>query len=146
MTIIIAVIVIVVVIILIAAKNSDSTPAPTVDAPTTEESSDAPVYAKYLRFKIAGLNHRRGIADYLGKFRGELVPEPTNKHDKNAIAILCDGKRVGYIPADETDEVRALGMEFPIVVYCEIFDEYDEDDEGNERRYFWGTADIELPE
>lgn len=146
MIIIVVVIVIVVAIILVAAKNSDSTPAPTVDVPTTEPSSDAPVYAKYLRFKIAGLNHCRGIADYLGKFRGELVPEPTNKHDKNAIAILCDGKRIGYIPADETDEVRALGMEFPIVVYCEIFDEYDEDDEGNERRYFWGTADIELPE
>lgn len=38
----------------------------------------------------------------------ELVPEPTNEHDPNAIAVYVDGAHVGYVPASETGEVRQL--------------------------------------
>ena len=35
-----------------------------------------------------------------------LVPEPTNKFDPNAIAVLYKGNVAGYIPKDDTDETR----------------------------------------
>ena len=42
-------------------------------------------------------------SDFLYRIREdvvELVPEPTNPHDKNAIKILMDGVLIGYVPAD----------------------------------------------
>lgn len=38
----------------------------------------------------------------------ELIPEPTNEHDPDAIAVYVDGAHVGYVPASETGEVRQL--------------------------------------
>lgn len=102
------------------------------------------IYATYLRFKIAGINHRKRIRDYVGKCRGYIQPEPKNKYDQNAIAIYAeDGHQLGYIPAAETQEVRNLGLPFPIEVYCEIEDAYDY---GESRRFFVGYVLIELPE
>ncbi len=40
--------------------------------------------------------------------RAELVPDPTNEHDPNAIKVMCDGVQVGFIPAKETKKVKAL--------------------------------------
>lgn len=102
------------------------------------------IYATYLRFKIAGINHRKRIRDYVGKCRGYIQPEPTNKYDQNAIAIYAeDGHHLGYIPQADTQEVRNLGMPFPINVYCEIEEDYDYDDS---RRFFVGHILIEQPE
>ena len=102
------------------------------------------IYATYLRFKIAGINHRKRIRDYVGKCRGYIQPEPKNKYDPNAIAIYAeDGHHLGYIPQAETQEVRDLGMQFQINVYCEIEEDYDYDDS---RRFFVGHILIELPE
>ena len=39
---------------------------------------------------------------------GELVPEPTNEADPNAIMVVVDGQTVGYVPADQTAAVRSL--------------------------------------
>lgn len=36
----------------------------------------------------------------------ELVPEPTNKHDPNAIMVQIDGRRVGYL---SRSDARAYG-------------------------------------
>src|SRR6476469_1220661 len=33
--------------------------------------------------------------------RAELVPEPDNPHDPNAVAVRIDGRPVGYLPRDE---------------------------------------------
>lgn len=102
------------------------------------------IYATYLRFKIAGINHRKRIRDYVGKCMGYIQPEPTNKYDKNAIAIYAeDGHHLGYIPQEDTQDVRDLGMPFPINVYCEIEIAYDYDDC---RRFFVGHILIEQPE
>src|SRR6266550_1417904 len=30
-----------------------------------------------------------------------LVPEPTNRHDPNAVAVICQGERVGYLPRQD---------------------------------------------
>lgn len=46
---------------------------------------------------------------YRFKFReteAQLVPEPTNPHDANAIKVLVDGVHVGYIPANRCIEIK----------------------------------------
>jgi hypothetical protein len=62
----------------------------------------------YIEFNIAGITFH-GVADkHLGEFVGRLVPEPDNPHDPNAIRIESpDGARLGYVPKDRTNEVRA---------------------------------------
>lgn len=36
-----------------------------------------------------------------------LVPEPTNRYDKNAVKVLVDGAHVGYVPAEDAARVKA---------------------------------------
>ena len=108
------------------------------------DGSYTSIYVTYLRYKIAGINHRKRIRDYVGKSKGYIQPEPTNKYDPNAIAIYAeDGHHLGYIPQAETQDVRDLGLPFPIEVYCEIEEDYDYDDS---RRFFVGHILIEQPE
>ena len=38
----------------------------------------------------------------------ELVPEPDNPHDPNAIRVVVDGRHVGYVPAAECAAVRSI--------------------------------------
>lgn len=80
--------------------------------------------------KIAGINHRKNIASYVGRLEVALVPEPDNEFDPNAIKIVAEDRHhLGYIPSDQTDLVRSLtANEFPyrctaIIEACE-----DEDD------------------
>ena len=109
-----------------------------------QDGSYTSIYVTYLRYKIAGINHRKRIRDYVGKCKGYIKPEPTNKYDPNAIAIYAeDGHHLGYIPQADTKEVRDLGLPFPIEVYCEIEEDYDYDDS---RRFYVGHILIEQPE
>lgn len=94
----------------------------------------------YMTFSIAGINYRRGIAHYVGQSTGCLQPEPSNRHDPNAIAVYAaDGHHLGYVPAFETDSVRALHLRFPIPVYVSIEECYGSDDN---RRFFVGQVTI----
>lgn len=96
-------------------------------------------YTAY-QYNIAGINFRRGIADYVGQTTGYLKPQPTNLHDPNAIAIYSsDHHHLGYIPACETDEVRSLRLRFPIPVSVYIEECYDSDED---RRFFVGSVTI----
>ena len=96
-------------------------------------------YAAY-QYDIAGINFRRGIADYVGQSTGYLKPQPTNRHDQNAIAIYAsDGHHLGYIREYEIDEVRALRLRFPIPVSVDIEECYDSDED---RRFFVGSVTI----
>ena len=109
-----------------------------------QDGSYTSIYVTYLRYKIAGINHRKRIIDYVGKCKGYIQPEPKNKYDQNAIAIYAeDGHHLGYIPQAETQEVRDLGLPFPIDVYCEIEEDYDYDES---RRFYVGHILIEQPE
>jgi hypothetical protein len=53
------------------------------------------------------------------QIRAVLVPEPENKTDHNAIAVMCGvqgGKglfRLGYVPANLTAVVSAIGGQLP---------------------------------
>lgn len=97
----------------------------------------------YLRFHIAGINFRKNVKDYVGKFTGYVQSEPTNAYDPYAIAVYADdGHHLGYIPADDTHEVRDLGLDFPIAVWGEIEECYDYE---RSRNYFQGLVYIDVP-
>lgn len=110
-----------------------------------EDGTYTKIYKNYLRFKIAGINHRESIGDYEGKFIGEVVPEPTNQYDPNAIKIVHqDGKHLGYVPAEDTEQLREwVKNQFPYKCYGEIFQDEDYD-EG--RKYYLGEVMVEEPE
>ena len=104
------------------------------------ESKIAPSIEIY-QYSIAGINYRKGIAAYLGRSTGYIKPEPTNRHDPNAIAVYADdGHHLGYIPATDTYEVHSLRLKFPIPVSVDIEECYDDDD----RRFFVGTVTIQV--
>lgn len=73
-----------------------------------------------VEFSIAGIKHRTGIDNYLGEFKGTLIPEPTNEYDPNAIKVLAhDGHHVGYVPKDVTNQIRD-NAELPCPCFCYI--------------------------
>lgn len=101
------------------------------------ESKIAPGIEIY-QYSIAGINYRKGIAAYLGRSTGYIKPEPTNRHDPNAIAIYSsDHHHLGYIPATDTYEVHSLRLRFPIPVSVNIEECYDYDES---RRFFVGSV------
>lgn len=100
------------------------------------ESKIAPGIEIY-QYSIAGINYRKGIAAYLGLSTGYIKPEPTNRHDPNAIAVYAeDGHHLGYIPATGTYEVHSMRLRFPIPVTVDIEECYDADD----RRFYVGEV------
>ena len=104
------------------------------------ESKIAPSIEIY-QYSIAGINYRKGIANYLGRSTGYLKPEPTNRHDPNAIAVYADdGHHLGYIPATDTYEVHSLRLRFPIPVSVDIEECYDDDN----RRFYVGEVTIQV--
>ena len=42
-----------------------------------------------------------------------LVPEPTNRYDKNAVKVLVDGSLVGYVPAADAPGIKAKCARVP---------------------------------
>lgn len=83
---------------------------------------------EYLEFYIAGWKYRQNIENYLGEFVADLVPEPRNKYDKNAIKIVAcrDGHHVGYVPANLTSTIR-MKRTLPCVCFCYIGKRRDSD-------------------
>ena len=105
-----------------------------------KRQASAPAGYEIVRYDIAGINYRKGIADYVGESTGYLKPQPSNRHDQNAIAIYAaDGHHLGYIREYETDSVRALRLRFPLPVAIYIEECYDYDES---RRFFVGEVTI----
>jgi len=51
----------------------------------------------------------------------ELVPEPTNPHDRNAIMVQLGGKLVGYIPAADCEHVLEIIRDDRIIsLTCQV--------------------------
>ena len=75
----------------------------------------------YIEFDIAGITHGEHVDDHLGEFAANLVPEPTNPYDANAIKIVTgNGHRIGYVPKDMTQSVRDFVVKLPCQCYCYI--------------------------
>ena len=110
------------------------------------------LYPNLYQTSIAGINFRKGIKDLAGLyFDAILVPDPKNKFDSKAIKIVHagDGRHLGFIPADETDNVRAfVNNQFPYsAVRAHIDEDEDEDfDEGRTRHFLIGELNIKKPE
>ena len=52
----------------------------------------------------------------------ELIPEPSNPHDPNAIMVVADGTHIGYVPKEKTKIVRELLEAHPSMeVSCAIY-------------------------
>lgn len=45
--------------------------------------------------------------EYLDK-AAKLIPEPKNKHDKNAIMVTISGKQVGYIKREDCSSIKSI--------------------------------------
>jgi len=54
-------------------------------------------------FNVAGITFRHKEDAEVANLRPygvvEVVPEPTNKFDANALAIMCEGHHIGYVPS-----------------------------------------------
>jgi len=94
------------------------------------------LYPDIYHTKIAGINFCRGIRDLAGVyFDALLIPEPKNKYDPNAIKIIHkeSGRKLGYIPAEETGNVRQfVSNAFPYQCRAHV-DEYEVWDAEKER-------------
>lgn len=108
------------------------------------------LYPDLYHTKIAGINFRKDIRNLATLyFDAILIPEPTNKHDKNAIKIVHaeDHRLLGYIPAEETNDVRKwVNNQFPYP--CSAFiDECEEWDDvrDRERTFLVGEINIQRP-
>lgn len=44
----------------------------------------------------------------------ELVYEPTNKHDKNAIMVMANGLKIGYVPAELCTEIKNILKKYDV--------------------------------
>lgn len=87
-------------------------------------------------FFVAGVQHHeldKVISDLDKGSILELVPEPENKYDSNAVAIKFNDTMLGYVPRKVSAEVSAL-FETESVIKCEI-EELDEDKRPWERLY-----------
>lgn len=73
-------------------------------------------------FEVAGLHHRRGNLIKIMKNRTAitftLIPEPGNRHDRNAIKLVASRKgliftirrQLGYIPADIAAHIATTNL------------------------------------
>ena len=125
-------------------KTIDAINADTYDGPLPEKRDDGgwlSIYDNLRILKIAGINHCKGIGQYIGRVECALVLEPENEFDKNAIKIVAEDRHhLGYIPSNQTDFVRSLtANEFPYRCTAFIHDAEDEDDG---HRFFVGHVYI----
>lgn len=82
---------------------------------------------------VAGINKHGCQMKHVGAFIGQLVAEPDNDFDANAIMVVHeDGTHLGYIKKEETDAVREMiGKNFKsytVVGEVKFVEEDDEDD------------------
>ena len=62
---------------------------------------------------VAGINYRKKTAAQLCKGKqievaGQLIPDPDNEYDPDAIKICVGDYHLGYVPKDQTDVVRHI--------------------------------------
>lgn len=121
-------------------KTIDAINANTYDGPLPEKRDDGgwlSIYDNLRILKIAGINHRKGIGQYIGRVGCALVPEPTNEFDPDAIKVVAeDSHHLGYVPSSQTDFVRSLARDqFPY--RCTAFiDSHEDENDGH--KFFTG--------
>lgn len=80
-------------------------------------------YKKSNQELIDGLNGKSYFAVYKfsrRKYDVQLVPEPSNPSDSNAIMVLFDGLHVGYIPKELTSQYKSVISDANNLFYGDI--------------------------
>lgn len=91
------------------------------------------IYPDLYHTKIAGINFCRSAKRFEGMyFDAFLVLEPENTYDTEAIKIISkdEHRKLGYIPSDETSEVREwckFQFPYPCRAHIDTFESWDED-------------------
>jgi hypothetical protein len=101
-------------------------------------------YPKSLSLDVAGTFKRQDALARSPKEKTEatLKPEPTNKHDPNAVKVLIGKNFIGYIPKTKSALVSDLIKEDRILgCYTEIWKD-DPNDDGE--RLFVASVRIEI--
>lgn len=109
-------------------------------------------------FKVAGISYYKDdiIKDFKLEIDDEfnyesshveLIPEPENKHDPNAIKIIVDGTKIGYVPKELTSFVRDfiespdyLGAE--VHIFGEKYQEYKNEDDETDAITLWANIHL----
>jgi len=77
------------------------------------------------------------VWQYYFNVKGDLVPEPDNPHDPNAIMVQADGRCIGYVPKGSTSHIRKLmesgriqsmSLDIGGGKYKEIYEDEEEED------------------
>lgn len=104
------------------------------------QPKEEPQY-NYFSFNVVGMKYCPvGTKKFIDRMTSgetvELVPEPRNRYDKNAIKVMAYDHykmkdiRIGYVPADETLEIRKIMDENPCLdctidfINCDLDDDY----------------------
>ena len=101
------------------------------------------LYPDKYRTKIAGINFRKGIRHMAHTyFDAMLFADQKNEFDPNAIKIVSmDYKHLGYIPANETSDVRSfIGDSLPYMCRAFVGESYDYNG-----TYLYGRIVIDRP-
>lgn len=102
-------------------------------------------------FKVAGISHYKDaiIENFASEIDDgefdyetssvELIPEPENEHDPNAIKVLVNGIKIGYVPKELTSFARDI-IDSPNYLGAKvtIFGERDEEDD-NDNIDLWAS-------
>lgn len=101
-------------------------------------------------FKVAGISHYKDniIKNFASEEDDEfdyetssveLIPEPENEHDPNAIKVLVNGIKIGYVPKELTSFARDI-IDSPNYLGAKvtIFGERDEEDD-NDNIDLWAS-------
>lgn len=86
-----------------------------------------------------------------------LIAEPSNPHDRNAVAVQVSGTTIGYLPREDAPAYQPLLLDLqrrgkvanvPCRVWGSLFTDYDCDSRGHptETRRFNGTVSVALAE
>ena len=89
----------------------------------TATLSDIPGYSlqyHYNDVKIAGYGHYDTSSARVGALL-TLAPEPDNAHDAKAVAVLLDGKKLGYLPANRLQDMYYDYLERGGTVVAKVF-------------------------
>ncbi|UWZ37057.1 HIRAN domain-containing protein [Dactylosporangium roseum] len=80
----------------------------------------------------------------------QLIPEPANRYDPNAVRVVCAGHTVGYLPREQAKRYSPvlavlIGQGWTPQVGARVWGREDEDWEGRDRR-FVGSVSLDLAE
>lgn len=103
----------------------------------TIKGKDKPYSSKY-EFRVAGLSYYRENYENINpdnEFPVALIDEPENPHDSNAIKVMLGKYHIGYVPAVECNNVRAI-LTTREVIGIWYYADWDEDE--------WYSVDVTI--